>query len=370
MAGAALLMLLWAIAPLAPARADDNDPYAATVKVDATADTVIKARETARVDGQRRALTAVVERLANGAPVKLPKLDDNAITNLVASFAVADERMSAVRYVADYTFHFQPAGIRRLLGNAGIAANAAAASGAGAAATPQRPLVVLPVFREGGQAALWDDPNPWRDAWQKASSGAPLPVLVPLGDIEDMAAIDAAKASAGDAEGLAAIAKRNGGGDALVATAALRPGDAGPAGLDVTVRRYRDGQPADTHTESLTANPGESADDLLRRGATTTVAAIAHGWKDEAASGQQGTLTAVLPINSLGDWIEARQHLAGLPTIRKISLMALSRQEATIEIDYAGGVDQLKASLAGINLQLVQGGPLWHLARAAGTRVP
>jgi hypothetical protein len=64
-------------------------------------------------------------------------------------------------------------------------------------------------------------------------------------------------------------------------------------------------------------------------------------------------------------------------------LVALSLQEATIEIEYLGSVDQLKASLAEAKLDLVrsdqpgasppgisppgapsQGGPQWRLARS------
>ena len=52
---------------------------------------------------------------------KLPKLDDKAITDMVGSFEVANEKMSSVRYLADYTFHFRKAKVRQLLRNAGIA---------------------------------------------------------------------------------------------------------------------------------------------------------------------------------------------------------------------------------------------------------
>ena len=101
---AAFLLLVLALGAPGPARAADDDPYSATIKVDATADSASKAREAARIDGQRRALTAIAERVSGGNPVKLPKLDDNAIANLVANFEVANERMSAVRYIAEYTF--------------------------------------------------------------------------------------------------------------------------------------------------------------------------------------------------------------------------------------------------------------------------
>ena len=130
---------------------------------------------------------AVAESRGGGAPVKLPKLDDNQITGLVASFAVANERMSAVHYVADYTFHFKPEETRRIL------ASATAAT----AAEPGKPLIVLPVYEAAGQAMLWDDPNPWLQAWEQLPTATgPLRLVVPLGDAGDIAAIDADKALA------------------------------------------------------------------------------------------------------------------------------------------------------------------------------
>ena len=110
----------------APSVAQEADRFSAAVKVDAGADTAVKAREAARVEGQRRALATIAERLSGGgAPVKPPPLGDKAITDLVASFEVANERMSAVRYIADYTFHFRPAETARVLGLPAAAASAA-----------------------------------------------------------------------------------------------------------------------------------------------------------------------------------------------------------------------------------------------------
>jgi hypothetical protein len=359
--GLLVVLALGAMTP--PSRAEDADPFSATVAVDATADTVATARDMARTDGQRRALAAVAARLAGGsAPVKLPKLDDNAVTNLIASFEVANERMSAVRYVADYTFHFKPEDTRRVLASAVSAATAAAP----AAAEPGKPVILLPVYQSGGQTTLWDDPNPWRQAWQQRPAAAgPARLLVPLGDAGDIAAIDADKALAGDGDALTAIARRNGGEEAIVALAAPRGPSDRPDGLDVTVRRYRAARLVDSHAEPLTADPSESGRALLRRAVTATVANIGNGWKNEvvAHDDQEGALTAVLPITGLDDWVRAKERLASVPQIRKIGLMALSRQEATIEIGYSGSIDQLKASLAEISLDLVRGDPLWRLAR-------
>src|SRR5438067_2325684 len=98
---AVALLLLTLVMPGRAARGEDqSDNYSATVKVDATADSAAAARELARIDGQRRALGLVVERLSGTSDnAKLAKLDEKAITDLVESFEVANERMSAVRYL-------------------------------------------------------------------------------------------------------------------------------------------------------------------------------------------------------------------------------------------------------------------------------
>ncbi len=384
-AGAAFLsMLLLGQVAGEPARAQDADPFSATVKVDARADTVVKARETARVEGQRRALASVAERLSGGAgPVKPPKLDDKSITDLVANFEVANERMSAVRYIADYTFHFRPAETRRVLGVAAPSAGAAEPSskpiaGEGLAkpnvAEPNARLtVIIPVFESAGQAVLWDDPNPWREAWEQAPavSGS---AVVPLGDAGDLAAIDAVKARAGDADAVTAIARRNGGDAAVVAVAVLRGPPDRPNGIDVRLRRFQGGRPVDTRSESYSAGPGESTADLLRRAVAAIgpdiVVSRAPEAPSSAAPEHDQTLTAVLPINSLEDWLRARERLQAVPAIRKVTVAALSRQEATIAIDYTGTIEQLKSELAKINLDLVRRESQWQLARdgAGGAR--
>ena len=357
-----------------PVRAADDDPYSATVKVDASSDVIGKARDAARLDGQRRALATLAERRSGGSgAAKLPKLDDKAITDMVASFEVANERMSAVRYVADVTFHFLPDEVDRVLQKAGIGVAGEAGVSSG------KPLVVIPVYQSGATAVLWDDPNPWRDAWAQrppAASGAPsagtgaVQFAVPLGDAGDIAVIDAAKARAGNAAALAKIAQQNGGDEAIVALAALSGTADKPGALEVTVRRYRAGQPVDVHIDAITANPGEPREAFYRRAVAAIAADIEGGWKKGPVAGydQQGSLTAIMPITGLDDWIRVRERLAALPAIRKLALVALSLQEATIEIEYVGSVDQLKASLAGTNLDLVRGDPAgqqtWRLARS------
>src|SRR5258708_9845873 len=79
----AALLLVALLAPL-PVVAQD-DPFTATVTVDATADDVAKAREMARRDGQRKALTAVVDKFTGGPrQAQLPQLTRHPITHPVS----------------------------------------------------------------------------------------------------------------------------------------------------------------------------------------------------------------------------------------------------------------------------------------------
>jgi hypothetical protein len=382
---ACALLLLGAVAMRAgPAPAQESDEaYSATVKVDATADSAPAAREMARIDGQRRALAAVIERLSGGASetAKPPKLDDKAITDMVASFEVANEHMSAVRYVADYTFHFRPSKVRRLVRvaetppaesgskspsdkNPGDNSGKSPTEGASkpSVESGNRTVVVLPVYQDGSNLVLWDDPNAWRTAWsQRPAESAPGRLVLPLGDAGDLAAIDAEKAGSGKSEALTAIAQRNRGSEAVVALATSRRQGDKLAGLDVSVKRYRSGHLVDTQATSFEAAPGESEVDLLKRAAESTAADIESGAKRNAHSDQPATLAVTVPITSLGEWVQLRDRLASVSIIRKIDLLSLSRQEARIEVKYVGSQDQLKSSLAEVNLDLGGGDPIWRI---------
>jgi hypothetical protein len=369
---AALLLLVVSI-QVSPAKADARtDPYTVTVKVDATAGNALDARRAARLDGQRRALTKVVQQLAGVPDAKLPTLDDNAITSMVDNFEVANERMSAVRYLADYTFHFRPAQVRRLMQTAGIAF-AAAGNGAGASesANDDKPMVLLPVFDDGTAAVLWDDPNPWRDAWAQRPAGAGAARLsVPLGGISDLTVIDAAQAIAGKPDALDAIAARNGGGEAIVALATVQRRGDQLGGFDVTVKRYRQGKLIGTQSETFSVNPGESESDFIKRAVDGTAAAIETGTNEVVANAASAaSLTATVPITDLGEWVEVRDRLAAVPAVHKVDLLSLSRREAKIEITYSGTPDQLRSSLAEANLDLGGSDPRWQV-RPSDTASP
>ena len=349
---------------------DHSEGFSATVRVDATADSAAAARELARVDGQRRALALVIDRLSGSTDSsKRPKLDDKTVTDMVESFEVANERMSAVHYLADYTFHFRPSKVRRLVRSADDAPTDAN-SRPGIVEGDGKPLVVLPVYKDSAMTVLWDDPNAWREAWTRRSAAFGVGRLtVPLGDANDLAIIDASRAEAGKPDALTAIAQRNGGDEAIVALATTRREGDQLVGLDLSTKRYRSGRLADAHSTTLDANPGESADDFLKRAADTVAAEIATASKKSPGlrSDQQASLAASVPIGSIGEWVRVRDRLASVPAIRKVDLLSLNRHEAKIRIKYVGSSDQLRSSLAEVDLGLDGTDPIWRLQLSGAT---
>ncbi|MGH7014630.1 MAG: DUF2066 domain-containing protein [Stellaceae bacterium] len=335
----------------------------ANVPVDATAASADAAREKARIDGENQAYRILLARLTRTSDAsRLPPANDATLNDLVQGFEVANERHSTVRYLANYTFHFRANAVRQLLRAAGVPF----------AETPSKPLVVLAVFDSGGTVALWEDPNPWRTAWNERNAPAGLvPLVMPFGGAEDIAAIDAKTALSGDATALAAISQRYDGDDVLAAQATVGNGGAPHETVAVSATRFSPASDAapQTWSQSYTLAAGEDEAALLARAVAGTVAQIEDAWK--AANildlSQVATLTASVPIAALQDWVTVSRRLGAIPAVQKTDLVAIDRQHAQIAIHYVGDLTQLRLALAQKDLDLSGDAPDFVLApHAAG----
>ena len=195
--------------------ADQSDTFEVErVPVDVTGKTAAEAREEALAQGEIEAFNRLLKRLTLRAQhAKLPKLNKADIDRFVSDFSVADEKTSAVRYLASLNFRFKAEAVRQFLNDMGV----------GFAETVSKPVLVLPVFQDAGALILWDEPNPWREAWNgRAPVQGLVPTILPLGDLADIAAIGAEQAIDGDMQRLSAIAGRYAASDTLVAFGVLK----------------------------------------------------------------------------------------------------------------------------------------------------
>lgn len=362
LARAVVLAMAVATTALAAGR---NDIFSVTVPVDATAANASAARDAARAAGERHAYAILLDRLTRSADrARLPPANDALLNALVTGFEVANERRSGVRYLADYTYHFNADAVRRLLTQAGVPF----------AETQGRPVVVLAVLETAAGPVLWEDPNPWRDAWASTPIDPGLvPVIIPYDDLDDVAAIDGAAADSGDDAHLQAFAKRYGDADVLVTRATLKT-DTVPHSLAVSSTRFTPGAPGNEQSwvASYVAQANESDADLLARAVTGTVDEVEAAWKDANLLdfSHAASLTATVPVSDLRSWVAIRDRLAQIPAVRQVELLSLDRQAARIVLHYVGDAAQLRAALAQRNLDLTGTDPDWVLQRHAAAAPP
>ena len=162
--------------------------------IDKTDKNAVLAREQAIVEAQRTAFQKLAER--SMAPERFKNYifpDDNTITALVQDFEIKNERISTNRYVASFTVRFNPEIANHIKIPAGAGAIIIKNPSSTSVATginESRIILILPYFEDiSGKKLLWEDPNPWREAWQAAGNSIlskKMVITVPLGDIADI----------------------------------------------------------------------------------------------------------------------------------------------------------------------------------------
>lgn len=354
---APVLALVLAVVTGGPLQAQTEGVFEVRgIAVDVTAETAAKAREQALAEGEARAFQTLLERLTLRIEHQgLPQLAADELSTYVQDFSVADEKTSSVRYLAQLTFRFKPKDIRALLIESGFSF----------AETVSKPVLVLPVFQNAGALILWDDPNPWREAWAAREQRQSLvPTLLPKGDLADIAAIGAEQAMEGDPQRLAAIANRYGASDALVVFGVLRI-EAAQARrvLDVYFTRFGRQIKEQTEVTSFPQEKDETVPALLARAARELTYVVEDNWKRDnlLRFDRSGMIPVVLPIAGLKDWLRVRKRLGGVAVIQRTEMVLLSKAQVRLNVHYIGETNQLALALEQADLKLAQDNGQWLL---------
>lgn len=322
------------------------------IDVDVTAANTQTAKDQAIADGQNRAFRLLLERLTQPADhAHLPKADG---TQYVRDFSVEQERASSVRYIATLSVRFNPVAVRKLLQGAGVAY----------AEPRNRVLVVAPVFKPaGGRPVLWDDPNPWRAAWNGLGGGGLVPIVVPAGDLTDAQTLPVEQALAGNPAALQALGARWRTVDVLVAVAAPM---ANGKGIDVSLIATP-GAPRPFESISYSLTDGETLDALLARAVRDIDRGIDTVFKQPnlLSFDNAGTLPVLAPLGGIEDWLALRDRLGRVAQVRRWELVSLSKAEAALVLHTVGEQTQVAAALAHAGLRLDQVDGFWQL-RLAG----
>jgi hypothetical protein len=389
-----------AVAPApAPAPAvTPEDPYTVSgVDVDITASSAAEARDKAILEAQRKAFAILFKRLAaEGTTRTPPDVREADLQRMMQSFEIEHERGSAVRYVGTLSFKFRRKAVRSYMSGLGVrvvepsarpaggssaAAGGAASPPAGPGVTPATPVagdkaapekqsVVLPVFQGGGRSLLWEERTPWRSAWEDfAAAAGASKLVVPPGELGDIADIGAAEALAGDAAALTRLSGHYESGDVVVVTLVVGDKPDSDTGGKITIARYgADGQPvgaADTVTVAAAA--GETPAAFLTRAVAAAADRLASTAKTTPPPpvAAETRLQAGVPITGMQDWLEIRRRLTSNPMVTGVDTVSLSRSRVEVSIHYRGDQDALRAMLERDALTLASGpgSSGWTLSR-------
>ncbi len=324
------------------------------IVVDVTDESATLARKKALEQGSSAAFQKLLERLTllRDRP-RLPRLEQAEISSFVRDFGVSDEKTASKRYLARLSYRFKPQAIRDLLTDFNLEF----------AETQSKPVLVLPVYQAAGTIALWDDPNPWRDAWANVTEAEGLvPLKRAQGDLADVASIGAEQALQGDRERLQDIADRYQTGAVIVANGQLGfDGTINRQRLDVYVTRY--GNDPEPLTEELSYQQGEqeSLAQLLTRAAFEVSDFIENQWKElNLLKLDRPNIAAVaVPITGLSDWLSVKERFKSVALVRRAELVLLSLDEARVNLHYVGEPEQLRVSLGQADLTMVQEDGEW-----------
>ena len=351
-----LLLGVWNSPPIL-AQGSHDTFIVKNLPVDVTAESAVKAREIAMLKGQRIALKQVLFRITLRSDHKrLPNLNDEAISEMVTSVSVDDEKTSTVRYLANLTIGFHRTSVRQLLRSSNIRFSE----------TRAKPILVLPVFEKSAALSLFEKNNLWRNAWNRLSLAEDnlLPLLLPKGDLQDITTITAQAALAGRDDLLEAIAHRYKVKNILVAHAILNI-DINSGGLPrVAVNLMRFGpQGRSAEVLGYTVEVSSNLKSALTQLALFVAVDQQERWKrrTQFSLEEKGSLSASISLPSLSLWLAVRKRLAASSVISSFKLREISRRDAQVVIDYLGDIEGLMVSLAQLDLRLVLVDGYWFL---------
>lgn len=345
---------LLAAVPWRPAAADLYTVPGVIVAV--AADSSVKAKAMAQDTAKEQAFRRLAERLVVPEDLAaIPSVGLDRIEPTIRSVRVLDEVVTGTTFDGRFTIQFDPAATRRLLDELGLRYTEA----------QSRPYVIVPVYGAPPDAALWQDPNPWRAAWESFGGveDTLVPLKVPLGDLQDVVAVDANQALEGYARGLGDLAANYDSAGSVVAAAEVtgNPWNGG-ASLKIAVRSYGEilGEP---FSAQITQTPDEEAQAFFQRGVIAVLQGLETAWKSANAIQYSAaeSLRARALASALQDWLLIRKTLEQEPLVSEVKVVSLRRGEVILDLVHRGTADQLQRALAQRGVNLVQTAEGWDL---------
>jgi hypothetical protein len=344
-----LLLALMCLVGASAGYARESTLYTVSnVEVDVTAKDASTAKLKAISEAQVKAFRVLAERLGGPEAVTAVEyLDAAEIGRMMSSLSIQSEKSGPGRYIGKLSVAFLPDKVRQAFAQFGVSYSEERA--------PR--IVILPVWN-GPEA--WED-NAWRKAWLSLNTENDLvPVMVPLGDLDDSEIITAEQALRGDPVKLESLKLRYEAEAVLVAIAE-------PEG-ETAIRAVMSGaSPLGTVAFDKVFDGAEGGLDAAAvMAAQRFVALLNEKWKVASAGTPQQaapiqTVAVTVPFRSLGQWNAIRAQLLSVQGVAQIDVTTIASGGARIRLGFTSDFGELKQSLAVVGMKLVDIKGAWVL---------
>ena len=312
------------------------------VDVDVTDKDASTAKLKAISEAQVKAFAILAERLAGAdATNAVQYLEAGEIGRMMASLSIQSEKSGPGRYIGRLSMTLPSRPVRETLSRLGLEISENRA--------PK--IVILPVWGGPGGPSAWED-NPWRKAWLDLNSENDLvPIVVPLGDLEDSAAITAEEALRGNEVKLELIKIRYEAETILVAFAE-------PVGEN-SIHAVMSGQSplgimAFDKVYEAEAGGHDAAAALA---AERFVSVINDKWKQgqsaSSAAKPARVLEMAVPFSSTAQWTAIRARLLSVQGVSGVDVTTISAGGARIRLAISSSLGDFRQALAAVGMKLV-----------------
>ncbi|MGB9140660.1 MAG: DUF2066 domain-containing protein [Aestuariivirga sp.] len=324
------------------------------VAADVTDKDVATAKEKALFDVQMKAIVMLAQRLGNETfAAEIAKLESKDVLPLLKSLSIEEEATGPGHYIGKFTVRFLPARVEKLFASYGVNVVSEQAT----------PMLVLPIWKTAEGAQLWED-NLWRAAWLGLHAEQSLvPLIIPIGDIEDTAALTAQDVLNLDPIKLETLRRRYGTRTILVAIAEPAAGDGVHAMMNgeselgkVTFDKIYPADPATLDASAALAAQRFHA--VMIDKYKSDKAKASAGQTGESAEASHSIPVSV-SFASPSEWNAIRSRILSSPGIIGVDVSALAGDGAVIRLMYVGDLQVVQTSMPATGLQMSQVGGNW-----------
>jgi Uncharacterized protein conserved in bacteria (DUF2066) len=356
----ATMIMLGAIAAAHAAGPIETNVFAVQgVDVDVTDKDATTAKNLALVQVQKKAIVMLAQKLGNpemGA--EIAKLEDKDVLPLLKSLSIEQESTGPGRYIGKFTVRFLPTKIHSLFANYGV--NVVVEQQA-------KPMLLIPLWKTADGTQLWED-NLWRKAWLDLHpEQTAVPLIIPLGDAEDKAAVTAQDVADNNPLKLEALRRRYDCKDILVAVGeaaegrgihAVMSGDSALGKMNFD--KIYTADPATLEASAtLAASRFHSVMIEKYKSDLSKLAARTKAEKDQQEASASHSIPVSVPFTSPTEWNGIRSRILATPGVIGVDVSTLAGNGAVVRLMYVGNLESTQSSMEATGLKLSQIGETW-----------